>query len=142
MKNTLLALLLGMLLFSCQQNQNPDISDMPQEWALIGYKSGWIAQEDITPIKDSVYNYRLETDGSFVKTIGQFRLTGTYDFRTFEDGQYVYLSYDEASIKLDEERSRIHYCGQHYEPFLIIDSKTIRGSWSECDGPNLYFERK
>ena len=109
MKNTLLALLLGMLLFSCQQNQNPDISDMPQEWTLIGYKSGWIAQEDITPIKDSVYNYRLETDGSFVKTIGQFRLTGTYDFRTFEDGQYVYLSYDEASIKLDEERSMIHY---------------------------------
>ncbi|GAA0877508.1 hypothetical protein GCM10009119_04760 [Algoriphagus jejuensis] len=145
MKNVLFALLLSSILLSCKETENPDASAMPQEWVLIGYRSGWVPEKDIVPITDSVYHYKLEADGSFVKTIGKYRMSGTYEFSTFEDRKYVNLNYDEASIQLNEEYGSwglIHYCGQHYEPFLILDSKTIRGSWSECDGPNLYFERR
>lgn len=115
---------------------------MPQEWHLIGYKGGWIPQEDITPIEDSTYHYRLEADGSFVKTIGQYQLAGTYNFEDFEGKTYVTLNFDETSIQLDAEKNLIHYCGQDYEYFTVKDAKTIAGNWSECDGPNLYFERR
>ncbi len=146
MKNAVLLLLFVSFFFSCQENETPDVSEMPQEWILKGYKSGWIPEKDIVPIKDSVYRYNLRQDGSFVKTIGHYQLTGTYDFETgTEGGNFVTLNYDEASVKLDEESGSwglIHYCGQTYEPFVILDSKTVRGSWSECDGPNLYFERR
>lgn len=145
MKNVLFILFLSFILLSCNETENPDISEMPQEWVLVGYKSGWVPEMDMVSIKDSIYNYRLEADGSFVKTIGKYQLTGTYDFDTYEDRQYINLNYDEASIQLNEEYGSwglIHYCGQHYEPFLIVDSKTVRGSWSECDGPNLYFKRR
>jgi hypothetical protein len=145
MKKYLLAILTSLLLFSCDNSENPDSSELPQEWTLIGYKSSWVADPPLEPITDSTYNYRLEADGSFVKNIGKFQLTGTFNFETYEDRKYVILNYDEASIQLNEEDGSgglIHYCGQHYEPFQIVDAKTVRGSWGECDGPNLYFERR
>lgn len=142
MKNCLLTLLASFLLLSCEEIQNPDVSGMPQEWYLIGYKGGWTSQEDITPIKDTIYHYRLEADGSFVKTIGQYQLAGTYDFEDFEGKTYVTLNFDEASIQLHEEKYLIHYCGQHHEYFNVLDSKTVVGSWGQCDGPNFYFRRK
>ena len=86
--------------------------------------------------------YRLEADGSFVKTIGQYQLAGTYDFEDLEGKTYVTLNFDEASIQLHEEKYLIHYCGQHHEYFNVLDSKTVVGSWGQCDGPNFYFRRK
>lgn len=145
MKSLLSLFFTGLIFFSCDEIDNPDINELPQEWTLIGYKSVWITQEEITPIKDSIYHYRLEKDGSFVKTIGTYKLTGTYDFETFEGKNYVNLNFDEASVQVDVERSRgslIHYCGQPYEVFTILDSKTVVGSWGQCDGPNLYFRRR
>ncbi len=146
MKNALIVLLFSSILFSCNEFANPDSNDLPQEWILKGYKSVWVPQDGITPITDSTYFYNLNTDGSFVKTIGQFELTGTFEFETGPEGQnYVTLTYDEASLKLDEESGSwglIHYCGQNFEPFTILDSKTVQGSWGECDGPILIFNRR
>lgn len=146
MKNALFVLLSSMILFSCNEIESPDVTDLPQEWILKGYKSSWIPQDDITLLTDTTYFYKLKSDGSFVKTIGQYKLTGTFDFETGPEGQnYVILTYDEASFKLDEEYGSwglIHYCGQNYEPFTILDSKTVQGSWGECDGPILIFSRR
>lgn len=146
MKNLLLALLFSTILFSCNEIENPDFTDLPQEWVLKGYKSSWVPQDDITPITDTIYTYKLKADGSFVKSIGQYKLTGNFDFETGPEGQnYVILTYDDASLKLDQASGSwglIHYCGQNYEPFTILDSKTVQGSWGECDGPILFFNRR
>lgn len=145
MKKYLLAVLAVLALFSCDKADNPDISKMPQEWTLIGYKSSWVADPELIPVTDSIYNYRLEKNGSFVKNIGNYRLTGTYEIDDSNyDRTYITLNYDAASLTLNEESGRylIHYCGQNYEPFVVVDSKTISGSWGECDGPNFIFQRK
>ncbi|SFU08301.1 hypothetical protein SAMN04489724_3796 [Algoriphagus locisalis] len=145
MKRYLLALLISCVLFSCEDSENPNILEMPQEWSLIGYKSSWVADPPLIPITDSIYNYRLEKNGSFIKNLGIYRLTGTYEIdESTDDRTYISLIYDEASITLNEESGRnlIHYCGQNYEPFVVVDSKTISGSWGACDGPNFIFQRK
>lgn len=146
MKNVLLLLLLSFLIFSCEEFENPDVTEMPQEWILKGYKSSWVPQDDITPIPDSTYFYRLKADGSFVKTIGEYNLSGTYNFETGSEGEkFVFLNYDEASFKISQEWGGwglIHYCGQDYEIFKILNSKTVQGSWGSCDGPILIFSRR
>lgn len=145
MKKYLLAVLAALALFSCEKADNPDISKMPQEWSLIGYKSSWMTDPPLIPIADSVYNYRLEKNGSFVKNLGNYRLKGTYEIDDSNyDRTYITLNYDAESIALNEESGRnlIHYCGQNYEHFSVLDSKTISGSWSECDGPNFIFRKK
>lgn len=146
MKNAFLIFLISFFLFSCKESENPDVSEMPQEWVLVGYKSSWVADPQLVPITDSLYNYRLEADGTFVKNIGKYRLTGTYDFETGSDEEkYINLNYDEASIKINKvwgSIGLIHYCGQNYEPFIILDSNTVTGQWGQCDGPNFIFKRR
>ncbi|WP_192347468.1 hypothetical protein [Algoriphagus sp. Y33] len=145
MKKYLFVVLLSFVFLACEKSDNPDVSKMPQEWTLIGYKSAWVADPQLMPITDTVYNYRLEKNGSFVKNIGTHRLTGTYEVdNTTSDRTYISLNYDEESLKLNEESGRnlIHYCGQNYEPFAVLDPTTISGSWSECDGPNLIFRKR
>lgn len=146
MKNTLFLLLLSGLLISCEVFENPDSSEMPQKWILKGYKSVWVPQDDLTPISDTTYFYNLEADGSFVKTIGTYNLSGTYNFETGpEDQKFIYLNYDDESFKISQEWGGwglIHYCGQDYEIFEILNSKTVQGNWGSCDGPTLIFDRK
>lgn len=145
MKNSLWILFASLIFFSCEEFSNPDINELPQQWILKGYKSSWVAQDDLTPITDSTYYYNLNVDGSFVKTIGKYSLTGTYDFYTYEGRNYVSLDYDEESFALSEEWGSwglIHYCGQDHEIFTVLSSKTIHGNWGSCDGPILYFDRK
>jgi hypothetical protein len=145
MKNILPLFLIGLFLFSCKEIDNPDINELPQEWYLKGYKSSWVPQDKMTPISDTTYYYSLNADGSFVKKIGQYSLTGTFDFEVFEGVNYVSLNYDQESYQLSEEWGSwglIHYCGQDYEYFTILDSKTVQGNWGSCDGPILIFERK
>lgn len=143
MKKYLFVVLSAFALFSCDNSENPEVSKLPQDWNLIGYKSSWVADPQLIPVTDSIYNYRLEKNGSFVKNIGKYRLTGTFEFGV-EDSNWVTLTYDEASLRLNEdsERNLIHYCGQNYEPFKLLDSKTVSGSWGECDGPNFIFARR
>ena len=146
MKNLLLLLFVSTIFFSCSETENPDTSNLPQEWILKGYKSVWVPEAGLTPLTDTTYQYRLESDGTFEKKIGSYTLRGTFDFHTYEgEKKYVILNYDEESYSISEEWGGwglIHYCGQNYESFTLLDSRTVQGSWGNCDGPTLIFERK
>jgi len=146
MKNLLIFAFSALAFLSCKESQVPNELKMPQQWNIIGYKSAWLATPPLVPITDSIYNYRLEANGSFVKNIGKYRLSGTWELEIGpEDQKWITLEYDEASVNLDRGQGfmgLIHYCGQTYEPFTIIDSKTVVGSWGHCDGPNLYFAKR
>lgn len=145
MKNISIIFLFSSILFSCKDIENPNISELPQGWFLKGYKSDWMAEDGLTSIPDTTYNYRLESDGSFVKNIGEYSLTGTFEFEEIDGTTYASLNYDKESLKISENWGRmglIHYCGQDYEYFTILDNKTVQGNWGNCDGPILIFERK
>ena len=65
MKNLLLLLFVSTIFFSCSESENPDTSYLPQEWILKGYKSVWVPEAGLTPLTDTTYQYRLESDGTF-----------------------------------------------------------------------------
>ncbi|MFT5765088.1 MAG: hypothetical protein ACI8X3_002524 [Saprospiraceae bacterium] len=146
MKNFLILAFSALAIFSCKELEDPNELKMPQQWTLIGYKSAWLANPPLEPISDTTYNYRLEADGSFIKNIGKYRLSGTWELEIgLEEQKWITLAYDKASIELDEDQGSwglIHYCGQTFEPFTILDSDTVVGSWGECDGPYLYFKKR
>lgn len=134
-------------LFSCSADESPSLNTMPQTWVFSGTASSWVADPQITPIVDSLYYYQLREDGTFTKFIGEYELEGTYEMSDdhTNDAKYLTFHYDQATYLEDRERDGfglIHYCGQDYEPFVFIDSNTIKGSWGACDGPHMYFERK
>lgn len=102
MKNFLILAFSVLAIFSCKELENPNELKMPQQWTLIGYKSAWLANPSFEPISDTTYNYRLEADGSFIKNIGKYRLSGTWELEIgLEEQKWITLAYDEASIELD-----------------------------------------
>jgi len=124
-------LLLG-LLSSCDGNEKP--SAFPIQYSLVGYQYLFSPNQEFVSVKDSLYFYNLNEDGTFLKQIGKEISRGTYDSRVDGENEFIELTFD------DPQNNLIHSCYAGKEFFIMKEEKRIVGTWGDCDGPLLYFQ--
>ncbi len=136
MKQFSIFAVLTFLALSCNFNEMPEQRDESQKWALAGYQVGVSGDLKYTSIKDSAYVYSLLPDGSFTKTVGEYKLEGSYE-KSVSDGltRFKFL-YNTTNSLL------VHSCTPDAEDYFINSKGQLAGTWDACDGPKLYFDKK
>ncbi|TDK44088.1 hypothetical protein [Algoriphagus formosus] len=147
MKKAHLLLFVLFISFSCQDDVDPVHPIFDWNWVFSGYQSSWSADPTFNPISDSLYIYQFQENGSFSKTIGSNKLTGTFQIEEDQSNQREFLSldFDDASIELHQNSDGfplIHSCTGVSETLVFEEEGTLFGSWSACDGPTLFFTRE
>ncbi|MEB2773933.1 hypothetical protein SYJ56_01355 [Algoriphagus sp. D3-2-R+10] len=136
MKNLISFLILVVIAFSCDFNDYPDLHEEDQKWVIAGYQEGGITNPKYIGVRDSSYVYSLSSDGTFRKSIGKERISGTYEER-FEDGlKKFFFQYENADDQL------IHSCNDVEEEFFLNSQGQLTGTWDACDGAKLYFNKQ
>lgn len=133
MKNFLIIAILSLFAFSCDFNDQPVLKNPNQEWDLSGYEK---ASDDLVAVSDSTYNYVLQPDGAFTKTVGKYTLNGTYKSSTIDGIQHFDFMYDVNKSLL------IHSCLPDVEQFYVNNKGQMVGTWDACDGIRFYFNKK
>jgi len=136
MKNFSIFALLTFLAFSCDFNDVPELREESQKWALAGYQEDFLGDMKYTSIQDSAYVYALLPDGSFTKTVGQFKLEGTFE-ESFSNGltRFKFLYTTKNSLL-------VHSCIPDVEDYFINSKGQLTGTWDACDGPKLFFDKQ
>lgn len=136
MKKFSIFALLTILAFSCDFNEMPELRDESQKWALAGYQVDVSGDLKYTSIQDSAYVYSLLPDGRFTKTVGEYKLEGTYE-ESVSDGltrfKFIYTTKNSLLV---------HSCTPNAEDYFINSQGQLTGTWDACDGPKLYFDKK
>lgn len=136
MKNLILFLIFVAFAFSCDFNDYPEARESDQKWVIAGYQKGGESNPSYITVRDSAFVYSLSSDGTFSKSIGKKRISGTYEER-FEDGLKKYLfQYESADAEL------IHSCTSDQEEYFLNSTGQLTGTWDACDGSKLYFDKQ
>lgn len=137
MKNLVLIAIIALFTVSCDFNDQPENINRAQEWRLSAYevlKSN--DQSELVSVSDSTYNYTLEYDGKFVKTVGKHKLEGTYETSIIDGIEHFDFSYNVKNSLL------IHSCLPDVEQFYINKQGQMVGTWEACDGVRFYFDKR
>ena len=139
MKHSVYFILLAIIAFSCQDNQDPfdEFADkFPQTWKISGWQSqGQAGDSGFQSITDSSYTYLFKKDGSFLKTVGNESINGFFEKEEliFEVGgkRTIYtLFFPEAKL--------INSCSANMEGMFIDENGMLVGGSAPCDGPSIY----
>ena len=136
MKQFSIFALLAFLTFACDFNDQPEPRDESQKWALAGYQVNVLGEMEYTSIQDSAYIYSMMPDGSFTKTVGEYTLQGTYEQSISEGLTHYKFQYSTKNSLL------VHSCTTDAEDYFINSKGQLTGTWDECDGPKLYFDKQ
>ena len=136
MKQFSIIAVLTFLAFSCDFNDFPDIRNESQKWELAGYQVDDSGDFKYTSIKDSAYVYSMMPDGAFTKTVGEYKLEGTYKQSTSDGLTRYRFTYSTNNSLL------IHSCEAGVEDYFINSRGQLTGTWDACDGPKLYFDKQ
>lgn len=136
MKPIIIILLVAFFAFSCQENDGP-IDQFPQTWKIAGWQTyGFGGDSGFQAISDSSYTYLFKRDGTFLKTVGNETISGTYrtEVLIYEVGgkRITYtLFFPEARLT--------NSCSANIEGMFIDDNKMLVGGIAACDGPTNFF---
>ncbi len=145
MKNIISGVLIVVISFSCSFNKEIDSelfdsNEYPQQWQLIQTSIN-IPNEPPKEGSDMLYQeyYLILEDKSFIKTREQdgivTQASGTYDYVVYGDEDYLELSYE-------SDNDMVANCSIETKELLKVESdNTMIGTWWECDGPGLFYER-
>ena len=136
MKQFSIFALIALVAFSCDFNEMPELRDESQKWALAGYQVDISGDLEYTNIQDSAYVYALMPNGTFTKTVGDYKLEGKYEQSTSDGLTRYKFTYSATNSLL------IHSCSSGTEDYFINSKGQLTGTWDECDGPKLYFDKQ
>jgi hypothetical protein len=138
MKKALITCLFLVLLSACSKS---DLEHFPQKWQLIQIGSDQVPVA--TPITGSDMPYQefylLNSDGSFLKSREKDGIktesSGSFSIIESEGEKYFELIYNSSDDPL------IAGCIAGQEVLWIKSEKTMVGTWSNCDGSILEYQR-
>lgn len=137
----ILVLLVGVIvLLSCSDNDDKiDSINFPQKWQL-KKMSGQFHNSEIEGIEMEWQEiYTLNDDGTFNKLRERnnviSEVTGTFVFLELLDGKFLILTHQ-------ADNELIGSCLNKLEEELWVKSNNkMIGTWQNCDGPGLEYER-
>lgn len=134
MKKYSIFALIAYLAFSCDFNEMTSPQDQSQKWNLVGYQEDVAGEMKYTSLQDSAYVYSLFPDGTFIKTVGENKLDGTYE-QSFSEGltRYTFKFAEDGDLL-------IHGCSSGSEEYFINSKGQLTGTWDSCDHPKLFFD--
>ncbi|HSF53430.1 MAG TPA: hypothetical protein VLA71_06740 [Algoriphagus sp.] len=146
MKKLLLLLLAPIVLFSCNEDADPDRT-LVGEWDLVSAYSVWTGATKVEDELDYQQTYQFRADGTFTKIQKMDDIVreakGSY---STEQPEAVAL---EAGARLNvilnftEGEELAGDCfGPNLENLVLNRNNELRNSWSACDGPGLTYEKK
>lgn len=134
-------ILIGLLIFSsCQIDDEFNPTQYPQKWQLVKM-TGQIANSETTGnAMEWQEFYLLNSNGTFTKSRERNGLlmeeSGTFTFKNLSEEKFLELIY--AS---DNELIGSCYSSELKESLWLKSENKLMGTWSECDGPGLEYER-
>ncbi|UII33063.1 hypothetical protein LVD17_04380 [Fulvivirga ulvae] len=141
---TLLFAIVGSLL-SCSIDNDMD-SEKPgsesgqktNEWKLVKMAGSFKGSETAGSEMSWQETITLNQNGTFVKTRVQNNLkqtaTGTYQYVTHSDGEYLELNHDVQS-------DLVASCTSATKELLKVNNEgDLTGTWQMCDGPGLFYK--
>ena len=135
-KRSIFFLLLALFAFSCQEDQEP-IDQFPQTWKIAGWQnSGFGGDLGFQPISDSTYTYLFKKDGTFLKTVGDESIAGT--FRTEVLNYEIGGKRTTYTLFFPEDKLR-NSCSANVEGMYSNENLMLVGESAACDGPTNFF---
>ena len=128
------------LFFSCASDEVFNPEQYPQKWQLIKM-TGQIANSETTGIAMEWQEfYLLNSNGTFIKSREHngvlMEESGTFVFKNLSEEKFLELTYSS-----DNELIGSCYSSEFKENLWLKSENRMIGTWSECDGPGLEYER-
>jgi hypothetical protein len=137
MKKVLFILLAAWIFISCTKEF--DLDKFPQEWQLTTMYGQIPNSTTYGSDMEWQESYQLNSDRTFTKTrVRDGVLTeasGTFEFKDLTDGKFLELTYTSNSPIIGSCTVELK------ETFWVKSDKKMSGTWSNCDGPGLEYER-
>lgn len=139
MKSFILITLLICLLPSCKQDDKFDSAKYPQEWQLVKMTGQIVNSETKGAYMEWQESYLLNSDGTFTKSRKRNGIwieeSGRFEIKEISDETFLDLTYD-------QENEIIGSCFSNQREQLWLRSEhQLSGTWENCDGPGLDYER-
>lgn len=137
MKKSILISIFVCALISCSKEF--DYDKFPQQWKLV--KMTGQIQGSGTTGADMAWqeSILLDTNGTFTKSLERNDQTtvesGTFEFKDLADGKFLVLTYKSINSMVESCTAGLD------ETIWVRSEKTMQGTWQECDGPGLEYQR-
>jgi hypothetical protein len=141
MKNSLLALTLSIIFFSCsvEDYTEDDISLQytPQKWELMRITGSFPNSETTGAAMEWQEYYIFNPDGTFLKSRTRdgkgLEATGTFQVMEYDNDEADYLE-----LEYKNGKELIGSCNQgDTETLVYRSSHALSNTWNACDGPGL-----
>lgn len=139
MKFFVLALIAAFAITSCSKEENStiDFQSFPQKWELVKIDGSDSLQLNGDNWQET---YLLNADSSFekIRILDQDTAmgSGTFQIVQSENENYLLLNFDSVT---DEDI--VSSCLRNKEDFIYQPNNRFVGTWNECDGPKLEYQR-